>query len=359
MDEEQDRSERPTPFKLSRAREKGSVARGMDLGFLTGLAAFFGWASVEGGALVAGITQATQRSITLGPQLVADPQAVATLTGIMFAGVLRPLAIMAGAIFLVVLACEMLQTGVVFSATPLKPDFSRLNPAKGLKRLFTIRLLVETAKNIFKLALYGFIAWLVGKHLFFAALGTLTDAGQLANSLERALMRMLAAFALAAILFAVLDQLIVRRDFFKKMRMSRREVKREHRDREGDPRMKQRRRKLHGDFVKLAQSLRGVRGADVLIVNPVHYAVALRYDPRHMAAPQVVSLGSHGVARRLRGLAFAYGVPIVEDPPLARALYRSCVLEREVPATHFQRVADIYLALRKSKPPLADPIAHV
>jgi len=143
--------------------------------------------------------------------------------------------------------------------------------------------------------------------------------------------------------------LVSRRQFLKQMRMSRREVKREHRDREGDSRLKQRRKELHGQFAKTSQSLKGIRGADLVVVNPVHFAVALRYQPGVMEAPLVVSRGSHAVALRLRRLAFAYGVPVIVDPPLARRLFRASALSRPVPDALFRPVADIYLGLRRQK----------
>ena len=161
-------------------------------------------------------------------------------------------------------------------------------------------------------------------------------------------MRLLIFCLLAGVVFAAIDQFLVRRDFTRKMRMSRRELRRESRDREGEPRMKQRRKQLHAEFVKLSQSMRNVRGADVLITNPTHYAVALRYDGRSMYAPTIVSQGANQFAQRLKQLAFVYGVVIVPAPELARALYR-CELNREIPETHYRRVADIYLRMRRDR----------
>jgi flagellar biosynthetic protein FlhB len=129
------------------------------------------------------------------------------------------------------------------------------------------------------------------------------------------------------------------------MRMSRRDVRREARDREGDPRLKQRRKQLHREFAKSSESLRNLRGADVLITNPTHFAVALRYDPKTMLAPVVVSRGAHAFALRLRRTAFLYGVVIVREPALARALFR-CDLNQPVPEALFSPVAAIYRGLR-------------
>jgi flagellar biosynthetic protein FlhB len=344
---DQDKSELPTAFKLQRAREKGTVARGMDLGFFISLSVFLLYAWVNGATFASAIAQAARDTLVGGPRLADGPLAVLAVIPPLFAAVARPIVFMASAIFLTVLLFEVIQTGVVFSAQPLKPDFSRLNPAKGLKRLFSLRLLIETAKNIFKLVIYTTVGWLVIRGVFASDLGLLTDARGLSALIARAAFRLMAAFALVALFFTAIDQIIVRRDFLKRMRMSRRELRREHRDREGEPRLKQKRKQLHGEFVKLSQSLRGLRGADMLVTNPQHIALGLRYDPKTMAAPKIVSIGTNRLAQRLKRLAFIYGIPVFEDRPLARELLRRGALDCQIPEHCFQPVANIYNAMRR------------
>jgi flagellar biosynthetic protein FlhB len=128
--------------------------------------------------------------------------------------------------------------------------------------------------------------------------------------------------------------------------MSRREVRREARDREGDPRLKQKRKQLHAEFSKLSQSLRNLKGADVVITNPEHIALALRYDRRTMQAPRVVSMGINYFARYIKQMALLYGIPVFENRPLARALYAQASLNKQIPDHCFQPVADIYNILR-------------
>lgn len=344
---EQNKSEQPSQHKLSQARRKGSVARGMDLGVVAALAAFGGYFWLQGPKLAARIGEAARAALTIAPQVTPSPNQMLTVTGKVLSQAGAPLLTMAAIIFLVVLAVEALQTGVVFTTEPLRPDFSRLSPAKGLKRVFTVRMLVETAKSLLKLAVYGSIAVLVVREAAAAA-ASVADASSLTDAMRRTGSRLLMLFVVAGVGLAVLDQLIVRRDFLKKMRMSRREVRREARDREGEPRLKQRRKQLHGELLKQSQSLRNVRGADVLITNPTHFAVALRYDSRTMAAPTVVSQGAHQVAGRLRGLAFAHGVTVVSNPPLARALFR-CAFLREVPEALYPLVADVYRTTKAAR----------
>src|SRR5262249_36808182 len=152
---------------------------------------------------------------------------------------LVPIAFMAATIFFIVLLFEVLQTGPVFSSEPLRPDFSRLNPAKGLKRLFTVRLLLETLKNVLKLCFYGLAGYLILKGALASDIGRISDGRTLLDTLVRVGFRLAATFVAIAMVFAILDQLIVRQQFFKQMRMSRRELRREVREREGEPRLKQ------------------------------------------------------------------------------------------------------------------------
>jgi flagellar biosynthetic protein FlhB len=350
MDEnEQNKSEQPTPFKLDRARRKGTVARGMDLGFLTSLAAFFGYAWVSGLAFRQSIAQSVHVALSGASSLADGRQALFQATFTIFSAVVRPIALMVGLVFFLVLLFEIVQTGFVFSGEPLQPDFSRLNPGRGLKRIFSLRLLIETGKQILKLCAYTTVGYLVIRGALASDLASITDGQRLAAALIHAFFRLLGAFLLLAIVFAVLDQLIVRRDFLKRMRMSRRELRKEHRDREGDPRLKQKRRQLHAEFAKASQSMRNLRKADVLIVNPSHIAIALRYEPRTMPAPLVVSAGTNQFALRLKRLAFIYSVPVVENRALAQELHRHSGLNRPIPDQSFKAVAAIYNAMRRQK----------
>jgi flagellar biosynthetic protein FlhB len=343
---EQDKSEQATPFKLKRARQKGTVARGTDLGFLTALGAFLLYMWIGGAGLADGLADLSRDALVTAPSVADGPEAMLALTGHLFGRVARPLAFLALVVFATVLLFELVQTGIVFSATPLKPDFSRLNPAKGLKRLFSKRLLIETAKNVLKFGIYVAIAWFVGKRAVHEAVAAVGEADGLAAALFAAGLRLVAWFALAALAFAAIDQLITRKDFGKNMRMSRRELRREVRDREGEPRQKQKRKQLHAEFASASKSLRGVKDADVILTNPTHVAVALRYDSTRMAAPQVVARGAGGLAQRLKKVAFRYGVVIVEDRALARALYRGAALDGPVPEALYGEVASLYRTLR-------------
>ena len=339
---ELDKSEQATPSKLKRAREKGTVARGIDLGFFAVISAFVAYAGIAGQAAIFEISQAS--GMTFRNLASADDGLHMLLQhmAVLFGSVFRPMLWMGVTIFSIVLLIEFLQVGPVFTFQTLKPDFKRINPAEGFKRLFSWRMLIEAFKSVIKLFIYGVIAWLVVSAALESDAVAAVDGRAIATALAALGFKLLLLFAIAALFIAAIDQIFARREFAKKMRMSRRELKREHRDREGDPRLKQKRRELHDTFVKMAQSLRGARDADVILTNPIHYAIALRYEAETMEAPKIVSRGSGDLAARIRQIGFVYGVVVIEDAPLARSLFRSGILDGDIPDGLYHEVADIY-----------------
>jgi flagellar biosynthesis protein FlhB len=342
-DNELDKSEQATPFKLKKAREKGAVARSLDLGFFAAIAAAMGFLWISGASFAFAIARTSADVISAAPNLAEGPQALLSVIGRMFAPIISPLMTFGASLFGIALVLDFLQVGPVFSTTPLKPDFKKINPAQGLKRLFSWRMVIEGAKSLFKLIVYAVIAWLVIRSAINAEGQAITDGKRLLGVLSTTVSRLLMFCALAALAFAAIDQSFVRREFAKKMRMSRRDLKREHRDHEGEPRMKQRRKQLHNEFSKIAKSLKDARGSDVIITNPDHFAVALRYDPDTMQAPKIVSRGSGALAQRIKRVAFTYRVLTVREPLLARKLFYGARLDAEIPESLFQPVADLYL----------------
>ena len=343
MDEgELDKSESASPFKLRRAREKGQVARGIDLGFVTALCAFIAFAWIFGAPLAIAFAEASALTLAGSGTLGSAPERLLDQAGVLFFAAFRPVLILALITFLTVGFFEFLQVGPVFSVQILKPDFSRINPVQGLKRLFNVRMLVESIKSVVKLAVYGSITWIVIRNAFDDNRSVIVDGNALLILCASTGFRLILFYALSALGFAVIDQMLARREFAKKMRMSKRELKREHRDREGDPRLKSRRKEFHNEFLKIAASLRSVRAADVILTNPTHYAIALRYSGDSMSAPMIVARGSGILAERIRRIGFTYGVLVIRSPELARALFKTRILEGEIPDKLYPAVADVY-----------------
>jgi len=346
--QEQNRSEAPTSFKLKRAREKGMVARSAELSFLgglLGLAAFFG---IAGDGLARRLGELTRETIVAGIEAAGQPEQAAALPGRIYWIVLEPVMLLGGTIMAIVVLLEILQLrGFVFSAHPLKPDFGRLNPATGLKRLFSMRLLKETLKTVLKTAVYAIATWLLLRDALSRYTATAADSERLPSLMAEATMRLIFVFILIAFAFVVLDQILVRGEFVKQMRMSRREVTRETKDREGDPRIKSKRKQLHQEFVAASRSLGQLSGSDLVVVNPQHFAVALRYDAERMSAPMVAAKGRNRFALAIREEAHRRGIPVLANPALARALYRHCNTGSEIPPENFEAVADLYIQLRR------------
>lgn len=349
--QEQNRSEAPTPFKLKRAREKGMVARSAELGFLGGLVALAAFAAVAGQAWMAKLAQMMRTAFSVGVERASEPEQARALVGEVYWSALEPLMLLGGTIVAVVVFLEILQLrGLIFTAQPLKPDFSRLNPGKGLKRLFSMRMLKETLKTILKSAVYAVAAWLVLKDSI-ARFGEISGDGErLAGAMAAAGFRLIFVFIAIAVAFVIIDQLLVRGEFLKQMRMSRREVTREFKDREGDPRIKSKRKQLHAEYASQSKGAGDLPGSDMLIVNPEHFAVALRYDPGAMRAPQISTRGRNRFALALKAEAYRLGIPVIVRPPLARALYRGGRPGAEIPANHYEAVAELYIELRRGAP---------
>jgi flagellar biosynthetic protein FlhB len=347
--EEQNRSEEATPYKLAKAREKGTVARGTDLGFFASLGAFLLFLSVAGGSFAAKLIVIMRSNLSNFAGL-DDPHAAARLVGEDAAVATGALILFGLTLLIVVAPAEILQLrGLVFSAHPLKPDFSRLNPAKGLKRLFSLRVLKEALKGIFKLAVYTTIAVLCIRFVVERSTFEATSAGHAAALMWHSGIRLVAMFAAAALMLTAIDQVIARREFAKQMRMSRSELTREFKEREGEPRVKGKRKQLHADFLKQTSGFKKLEGSDLVLVNPEHFGVALGYDPERNSAPVVRAKARNRLALAMREQAARLNIPIIADPPLARALFHSTDPGREISADHYRAVATHYSHLRQQR----------
>lgn len=343
---EQDKSEEATSFKLTRAREKGSVARGIDLSFFAGLLALAGFITMAGETALTRVMAMTKRSLAAGIPRATDPHATLDIVAAAYDPALRPIILLGVTVLAVVALLEIVQLrGFVFSTHPLKPDFTRINPATGLKRLFSMRLLKEALKSIIKMAIYTTAAVLLVRSAIHGAGMTVVDASSLVAALRASGMKLLWVFVILAMFIAVVDQVMARGEFRKQMRMSRREVTREGKEREGDPRLKRKRKQLHAEFAKQSKGLGALPGSDMLIVNPEHVAVALAYDRARSSAPVVRAKGRNLHAQLMKRRAFQLGIPIFESPALARALFAQCEPGVEIGADHYHAVAEYYFKL--------------
>ena len=341
--EDQDKTEQPTPYRLEEARKRGEVAKSMDATGTAVLIVFAVVAVMTLGWIMRALALATQGTIALaggnpepGPGLAAWMQHA----WFPFAQALTPLLL---ALIAVAVVANVAQVGPVFTAHPIKPDFNRLNPAQTVKRLFSLRTLWELGKMLLKFVLLGVLCWI----------GIRTAAGWIggiaAVDPRRFADAALSAFARTSLyvlgilaLLAVLDLLMTRREFLRRMRMSRRELKDEVKRRDGDPEVRSKQKRQLRELLKKARSVNRAAEADIVLLNPTHIAVALQYRPATMRAPIVLTKGAGGMGQRIREIAARRGVPTLRSPALARALFRDVDIDGAVPEKLYARLAPVY-----------------
>lgn len=337
-----DRNEPASAHKLEKARERGSIVRSADVTFAVVLLAVV--------AVIYGLAEAVLRNASglfafALPLLHRELFNEATAIGLAQAVFIHAAQLVAPALLVVWFAATVagaLQARGVLSAEPMKPDFSRVNPAEGFKRVFSMRSLHELVRSSVKLMVLAVAGLAWGLH----HLGDFLRAGALdASALLRLGVELLGSFmtliAACFVVLALLDWSFSRWEFMRRMRMSKREIKDEHKEREGDPRIKQRLRELRAELTRRSRSIARVKEADVLLTNPTQYAVALHYVHGQMPAPRVLAKGRGELARRLRAEARRCGVPVVEHVPLARALFVSVEPDGYVPESEFTQVARV------------------
>jgi flagellar biosynthesis protein FlhB len=331
--EAEDRTEAATPRRLEKAREEGNVPLSRDA---------VGFASLAGATLAAvialpplgGELLRLMQGLLAGAHL-RDP--FAAMRELLPALLLAAAPVAAGALLAACVA-TLVQTGFLLRLAALQPDLSRLNPASALRRLFSLDSLVELLRSVLKLGLIGAALW---HTLDLEALQQALhrNAGGVLEAAARQALRLMAAALIVYALFGAADLAWVRFRHLRRLRMSREDLREEMRESEGDPHIKARQRQIRQQRAR-RRMLAAVPKATVVITNPTHYAVALAYEAGQSAAPKVLAKGVDSLALRIRAVAEQNGVPIVENPPLARALHR-LEPETEVPPEHWQAVAEV------------------
>jgi flagellar biosynthetic protein FlhB len=352
-DQELDRNEAATPFKLQKAREQGQTARSADfvssVVFLTAMLYIVG----QGGRLVDAILQLARSTLLrAGEGFDAALAPVMTHMVAGAGGALLPLFL---AMAVAAIAGALCQTGMVFSLEPLQLDFDRINPAQGVKRILSLRTLFEGVRACLKLLVLCGIGVLALLALLpqFHAISALPPAALL-HTLLQDVSNVGVKMGMCLLVIACVDMLFTRGEFSRKMRMSRRELKDEFKQREGDPRIRARLRELRREMLKRSQALKNTRTADVVLTNPTHYAVALRYVHGEMDAPQVVAKGAGHLAAAMREIAAGHNVIVVQNPRLARSLFRDAALEQSIPPSFHAEVARVIVWVLAIRQRLAD-----
>ena len=349
----QEKTEEPTPKKLRKAREKGEVPKSKELATAAVILATAGalWATgsevrqyivssftlvfqeIEKGSFD-NPTRFLNASATLGLQAVLPIVLTAMLAGTL-------------AVFL--------QIGPLISFQKIQPDLKRIDPIKGTKNLFTKRQVVELVKTLFKIIVVGYVVWITLRDSVrgLTSLLALQSAEATIGAASSLTIRLMLRVGAAMAALALLDFFYQRWQFRQDQRMSKDEVKREHKESDGDPHIKQERARVHREILEHA-TLEDVRRADVLVVNPTHYAVALQYDEEgEDDAPEVLAKGQDHLARRMIEVAQEEGIPIMRDVPLAHSLFELDI-GTEIPEELFEAVATILHAVWKERQEFED-----
>lgn len=337
----QERTEQATPKRQEDARRKGQIPRSRDLSAaavtLAGALALY----ASGHHLTGGLHALMRRSFTPDRSQLLDEAYALDWFGEAALAALWLCAPALGVMALAAVLAPMLLGGWNFSTEALAPKFDRLDPFKGIARMFSARALVELAKALAKFAVVAVIAVAVLRHQAadLLALGNQPLVPAMAQTL-RLCAQALVAMTAGLLLIAAIDVPFQLWQHARQLKMSRQEVRQEHKESEGSPEVKGRIRQLQQSLAR-QRMMQEVPKADVVITNPTHFAVALRYDQERMRAPVVVAKGVELVAARIRELAQEHGVTLVEAPPLARVLYRQVELNEAIPPALYVAVAQV------------------
>ncbi len=345
----QERTEKATPRRRQEARKEGKVARSQELSSIAILmfgigSMYFILPSTIGHIkeLATWIfSNATEHSIT------------ATSFPLYFKYVMMTFVTAVGPIVLILavigLAANLLQVGILFSTKSIEPKLDKLNVVKGLGRLFSVKSLFELCKNVIKLSLIGIVGYYAVKsEMQFVPLLPDMSVAQIMGFMGGAAFRVALKCSLMLVVLAILDYAYQKWEYEKSIRMSKQEIKEEMKNTEGNPQIKSRIRQIQRDAA-FRRMMSAVPKADIVVTNPTHVAVALKYDIDAMDAPKVVAKGQRLIAERIKEIAQENDIPIVENKPLARALFKACDVGMQIPANLFRAVAEVLAYVYKLK----------
>jgi len=334
----EERTEPATPKRREEARKKGQVAKTKELPCALVVFASAIFFYFYGEIFVRELGEFTSFVFThLGPGCMNHLKMLKSPISHTLASVMLPFLVFITATAVI---GNYLQTGWVFSLDPIAPKFSRINPLTGLQRLFSPTALVELTKALFKLLVIGYVTYkIIESHL--AKLSSLSafSLGYIGGYTSKVGLELLLKLGIILMVLSVFDYIYQRYEFEGSIRMTKEEVKEEYRMHEGDPRVKSRIRSLQRALAR-TRMMEAVKKADVVITNPVHLAVALKYEPQRHHAPEVVAKGAGYIAEKIKEIARRYDIPVMENKPLAQALFKLEVGEI-IPPVLFKAVAEI------------------
>lgn len=346
-EEFEERTEQATPRRRQKAREKGEIPRSRELTSIVPLWVVFLYLSF-GGFMFTTLLTYLRNSLKRGFEISLNEVSFVDIFKTDTVQVGLMMAPLFGLMLLVIVIIHFLQTGFLLSPAPLSPDINRLNPISGIKKFFTLNTVFETLKGIFKVIVLGLILYLlIKRELVTVPMLVDMDMQSIVGFSFNQIKKLLLIAAIVLSVFAVADFAYQRWQYDRNLRMTKQEVKEEYKEVEGDPRVKARIRSLQREMAR-KRMMQEVPKADVVITNPTHFAVALKYDSSKMGAPVVVAKGANLIAEKIKEIAQKSGVPVFEDKPLARALF-NLNIGQEIPEVLYRAVATILANVYKLK----------
>ena len=343
MAEEKDESQKtedPTQKRLSDAREKGDAPKSQEVTIWFAMASATAAMAFLSGGAVRSVSQSGARYFQGLDEFTLNAESAQALAARMM-DMVSAVGLIVIALMIAAVLGNILQQMPVISAEKMKPELNKLSPLKGAKRLFGTQGWVNFGKGLAKLTIIGVVLFMV----MWPERGALaplieTDLDALLPFVRTIALRMMIAVLMALGLIAALDYAYQKFEYLKRQRMTKQEVKDEHKQSEGDPQVKAKIRQVRMERAR-TRMMAAVPEATVVVTNPTHYAVALKYEQGQASAPLCVAKGVDAIALKIREVAEEAKVPIVENPPLARALYAGVELEEEIPLEHYKAVAKI------------------
>lgn len=337
----QEKTEKATPRKLSKAREKGQVARSTELNSVVIVSFAFMTLFLMGPIMFEQMSDLIRHSFTEAPNITLVPDSFHEIFSgkvMTFAAIIAPILLIVG---IFALGINVAQVGFMLSMKSIEPKFDKLNVIKGVGRLISKKSMVQLVRDIFKTILIALVAYttISGWMPDILAAGT-KATGQFGINLGK--LALILALKLSAVLFilAMFDFAFQRWDFANQQKMTKQEVREEMKDTDGNPVLKGRIKQVQRDMAR-RRMMSEVPDADVIVTNPTQIAVALKYDSDTMAAPMVIAKGQRLIAKKIKQIAKKYDIPVVENKPLARSLFKMVDIGSFVPAELYRAIAEV------------------
>jgi flagellar biosynthetic protein FlhB len=344
---EDEKTEDPTPKKYKDARKKGQIAKSQDLNSSLQLLIFAIAATSLGNSIFKSIATYLKEALLTDYTMPFTHTNVRSFFAKQILVLIQILIPIFAVVFISALVINLAQTKFNYSFDPLKPDFKKLNPIEGFKKLFSKKNFFGLLKNLAKLGLVAYISYIFIKdNIIDIQQISLTSVNNYYTYLSQLLQGFILKFAVILVIVGVVDFIYQKYDFKKSLKMTKQEIKDEYKQIEGDPLVKSKRRQKQRQLA-MGRMMSDVPKASVIITNPTHLALAIRYDDKVDSAPKLLAKGSDNVAAKIRELAKVNDIPIIENKPLARVMYKKVKIGQEIPVEFYGALAEVLAFIYK------------